>query len=801
MRTFLSGRLIPAAMTATPRVSVSRSSVFGTIVQIVALAIGCTTLASAQQINPDAAKWPSLPSASNSSGETPTLNLKSLQTPPSITLPAQTTSVPSHQYSFEELGARYPFTLRGIDGSDSVLFNVRQDELVTRAEVDLSYSYSPALLSDYSHINVLVNNEVAFSIPVPRDEAGRLLTRSIELPAHLFTEFNQLRFQLIGHYTLECEDPLHSSLWANISNKSTLSVDVEHIPLPNDLSRLPGPFFDRRDERTLNLPIVFGNSLTTATLESAGMIASWFGALASYRGATFPAHLDGSYPEKGNAIVLMHSDTSPSMPAVTGPTLAITANPNDSSGKLLWVMGRNAEESKQAAQALVTGSATLTGQAVTIDELIQIEPRKPYDAPNWVRTDRPVRFGELVSEQNLNAIGYQGAPVRMELRLPPDLFGWREKPVPVDLQYRYTVQPGNTDSVLLISSNEQFLRSFSLPSEQKMKDESWLEKVDQGSMFPVNVKMTVPLDVLLTQSELEFRFMFDYIKEGACRDIIIDNVRGRIDPDSTIDFSQYPHFMPLPNLEAFGKSGFPYTRLADLSQTAVALNAKPSIEDVSTYLTLMGRFGESTGYPGTHITVQLGQPGLSIPDKDLVIISSGDQGWLDEWADHMPAMLSGDRKQFGTSDLLFKSVDWMPPDPRTVQNPIRNKLTYDGSGAIAIVAGFESPVSSGRSVVLIASSTPEGQGLVSKALLGTDDFAENLMGSLAVIHENGVVPLASQYSYSIGSLGFWRGLQWSIVQYWPGVLSYWWIGAIFLGLLLLFLISMYRHLLGRHKNS
>ncbi|AWB34831.1 cellulose biosynthesis cyclic di-GMP-binding regulatory protein BcsB [Orrella marina] len=792
---FLSSKLRPAPATAV--------FAFAAIMQVAALTLGSTGVAFGQQLNPDPSAWPTLPSASASatSVEAPALNLKSLETPSPIPSRPPKVVEPNHRYTFEELGARYPFSLRGIDGSDSVFFNVRADELVTRAEVDLTYSYSPALLSEYSHINVLVNDEIAFSIPVPRDEAGRTLRRNINLPAHLFTEFNQLRFQLIGHYTLECEDPLHSSLWASISNKSTLSLNVDHIPLPNELSKLPVPFFDQRDSRTLQLPIVFANDRTETTLESAGMIASWFGALASYRGALFSAHLDGSYPAKGNAIVLMKSDTSASLPAVSGPTLAITANPNDSSGKLLWVMGRNAQEIRQAAQALVTGAATLTGQAVTISQIDQIDPRQPYDAPNWVRTDRPVRFGELIPEQNLNSIGYQGGPVRMDLRLPPDLFGWRAHPVPVDLRYRYTVQPGTTDSALIVSANEQFLRSFSLESAEEMKDESWLKKLDPGSMFPVDVKMGVPLDLLKSQSELEFRFMFDYIKEGACRDIIIDNVRGRIDPDSTIDFSGYPHFMPLPNLEAFGRTGFPYTRLADLSQTAVILASPPSSEDVSAYLTLMGRFGASTGYPGTHLTVRLGQSGLEVTDKDIVIISSGDQRWLEGWSEHMPAMLAGERKRFGTSDLLFRSVDWIPPDPRTVQSPVRNDLVYDSAGEVAIVAGFESPVAPGRSVVLIASSQPQGLALVNKALLGGDDFSGNLMGSLAVIHPNGVTPLASQYSYSIGELGFWRGLEWTIVQYWPGALSYWWVGAIFLALLLLFLISVYRRLFRRRKGS
>ncbi|WP_397474273.1 cellulose biosynthesis cyclic di-GMP-binding regulatory protein BcsB [Pusillimonas sp.] len=680
---------------------------------------------------------------------------------------------PRHRYTLEELGARYPFNLRGIDGSDSVPFNVRADEVVVGAKLDLTYSYSPALLSDLSHINVMVNDVVAASLPVPREEAGKSLQRSLDLPVHLVTEFNRLRLQLIGHYTLECEDPLHTSLWANVSNQSELTLDVRHLPLADDLSVLPLPFFDRRDARRLTLPMVFANDRGAASLESAGMVASWFGAMAGYRGAEFPVHWDGDYPLEGNAVVLSQG-AGAGQTGLSGPTLSITANPNDPKGKLLWIMGRDAEELKRAAQALVTSGVALMGQSAVVDRLEQLKPRRPYDAPRWLRTDRPVKFGEIAPQEALDSIGYNGAPVRLDLRLPPDLFGWREKPVPVDLRYRYTPQPGQANSSLLISANRQFLKSFPLLSIDQIKDESWLKALRDNELLPVRARMNIPLNRLLERSELEFRFMYDYIKEGQCRDTIVDNVRGRIDPDSTIDLSRYPHFMPLPNLAAFGDSGFPFTRLADLSETAVVLSRTPAAQDISTYLALMGRFGESTGYPATQVSVVFGEAGLEAADKDLVVIASGEQSWLAEWARYMPAALAGQSKRFGTSDLVFKTDRWVTPDPRESQQPVRADLAYSSDGETAMFVGFESPVSAGRSVVLISSSQPQGQVLAVDALLNADSFGEDtLQGSLAVVREGQIRPLAATYTYSIGQLGFWRGIEWKLAQHWPGATPWW----------------------------
>src|SRR5690606_11609420 len=149
---------------------------------------------------------------------------------------------------------------------------------------------------------------------------------------------------------------------------------------------------------------------------------------------------------------------------------------------------------KQAARALVTNSAVLTGQTAVISQLEELSPRRPYDAPRWVPTDRPVTFGELVpQEEDLDSMGYHGAPVRLDLRVPPDLFGWREKPVPVDLRFRYTPQQGHANSALLISGNQQFLKSFPLPSVDQIKDDSWLKGLRDSEMLPVRERMQIPL--------------------------------------------------------------------------------------------------------------------------------------------------------------------------------------------------------------------------------------------------------------------------------------------------------------------
>ncbi|WP_233834899.1 cellulose biosynthesis cyclic di-GMP-binding regulatory protein BcsB [Paraburkholderia sp. ZP32-5] len=673
-------------------------------------------------------------------------------------------------YSLRQLGAQYALNLRGVDGSNTLPVGVRDDRVVTGARLNLRYAYSPALLPDLSHINVLVNDQVAASIEVPKNTAGTNLQRTITLPPYLFTANSKLRLQLIGHYTNQCEDPLHSSLWANIGNDSTLSIDTQPLAQAGDLARLPHPFFDEHDIRRLHLPFVFAGNPDTAALEAAGAVSSWFGALASYRGADFPVSIT-SIPATGNAVVIVEGTAQASVAGapLQGPTVAVVANPNDPNGKLLLVMGRDAKELKKAADALVTGSQTLAGSSALITRFADLEPRKPYDAPRWLRTDRPVSFGELVDAKQLQVSGYSPDLIRIDTRVPPDLFGWHEPNVPIDLHYRYTPQPYMVNSSLLFSVNDQFMKSMPLLALERLEGGSKLRAdVLPDSSLPRQAKLEVPLQALLQpNTQLQFRYMYDYIKQGECRDIIIDNVRGAIDPESTIDLSQYPHYIAMPNLASFAEAGFPFTRMADLSGTDVVLGANAGTPEYSAYLAVMGRMGNSTGYPARGVTVLRGQRIDAMPsDKDLLVIASGaDQAWLKDWAQNMPAAYEHGA-QFAVSDLPARVLGWFHANPRLDAEPSRLSLAWTGPGVSAVLAGFESPKQTGRSVVMLASNQPDGLKDAVAALLDVSNYAKQpIQGSLVSIRGKEVDSLVSEPTYYVGHLGIWRGLDWWLASF------------------------------------
>lgn len=645
--------------------------------------------------------------------------------------------------------------LRGVDGRRGVVFGLRQDEIIEGLELDLAYRHSDALLQDLSQLNVVLNGEVVASHPIAETQAdaGRL---QIPLPLAHLRPYNYLELQLIGHYTMGCENPMHPDLWARIDDSSRLVFDVRKRVLPDDLGLLPAPIFDPRDVRGLEVPFVLGQP-SGKRLEAAGIVASWLGALAGYRGATFSAH-ESVLPTQGHAIVVLGAGESLpglSLPAAQGPTVAMRSNPHDPAGKLLIITGRNDDEIRSAAVSLALGAEALSGSTATVAH-IHDQPRKPYDAPNWLPSDRPVKLGELLPLREFTVSGYESGPISIGLRLPPDLSDWRTKTVPLDLLYRHSAVDRDDVATLDVVVNQQRVRRIELAS----REEAARGLVSDDSLL--NTTVHLPLSMLESQAGLQFQFKYKPPFHSECRGSLVDARRSAVDPRSTIDLRGLPHHKAMPDLAAFATSGFPFTRMADLSDTVVVMPAAAGPDGFSAYLTLLGKMGWVTGYPATRVTVAAAQDDAVLTDKDVVLLDAGSKsGLLEQWASYLPAPRragSALAKDGGVGGWIATLSGWVA---RTSLGGVAAKpVSAPADGAY--VAGFESPVSSGRSVVAISGA--DGPGLRKAIeLLATDEVQRSrVQGSLVVVRDARVESLSDAKRYYTGSLGVFQTLSWHL---------------------------------------
>ncbi|RZI69799.1 MAG: cellulose biosynthesis cyclic di-GMP-binding regulatory protein BcsB [Variovorax sp.] len=668
------------------------------------------------------------------------------------------------EFNLTQLGLNYAVKLRGVSGTVGIPFSVRADELVTGASLRLNYAYSPSMIPELSHLKVSVNDVLVSTLALPRDGAGKAQTVEIPIDRRLVTDFNRINVELVGHYTRECEDPQHSSLWTTIDASSTLRLNVTPLKTASDLAVLPQPFFDRRDVRRANIPFVFGGTPSSGTLEVAGIVSSWFGALAGYRGATFPVSNDAL--PAGNAVVFATPETAIAgltLPAITGPTVAVVDHPANPTRKLLLVMGRNPGELRNAATALTLNARAFTGTSATIPSLQETPARKPYDAPRWIASDRAVQLGELAQAPDFNVSGYTPDVVKVNLQMPPDLFTWRSRGIPLDIKYRYTPRPRNDQSTLNVSVNDNFIGSLPLRTANPGGDRWWnplATKVMADGTAAQQREVLLPPLAMGSRSQLRMHYYFQPAA-GNCQ-TLLDNVRGAIDPTSTIDISAFPHYMAMPELAAYANSGFPFTRLADLAETAVVLPDQPAAADTETYLALLGQIGNATGYPALRVAVGRAANVSQWADKDLLVIGNlQNQPLFTEWAERMPLRRKAAAQQeFSIGQWVD---DYLPLITGTRQRedlPNTTQMTVAEDGSDAVLAGFESPLRAGRSVVAVVSNAAS-QGALLDALM-TPELLQRVQGSTAIVRGAQVNSVLTGESYYVGKLPPMAWLQWNL---------------------------------------
>ncbi|MFX1677219.1 cellulose biosynthesis cyclic di-GMP-binding regulatory protein BcsB [Paraburkholderia sp. A2WS-5] len=706
-------------------------------------------------------------------------------------LPAPTGQPRTHVFTLRQMGAYGAMELRGLDPTGYLNADVRTDEVVTAAKLRLVYTYSPSLIYPLSHLKVFVNGEVVATIPLVKETAGKLVTSEIALDPRLFTDFNRISVQMIAHYTLDhCEDPYHSTLWTDIAPESTLTLDTAAVDLPNSLALLPAPFFDKHDYTLVRVPFVLAANAGLPTLRAAGVVSSWLGALASFRGARFPvAH---AAPADASAIAFALPGQVPegiALPEIKGPTITMMTNPAAAPGsgrKLLVLAGRTPEELKKAADALVLGQAGMAGSSVAVQSVDLGPERKPYDAPNWVPTDRPVLLRELVSDpQQLQVSGYNPPAIRVNMRVPADLYAWAHSNVPIDIRYRYTAPSSWNDSILNVSINDQLVRSQRLKPVTRAADETRIAvPVLSGTDVRATSSIEIPAFRVGSNNQFQFQFHIDSQKTGLCASTAADIARAAIDPDSVIDFSGFAHYTALPNLAYFANSGYPFTRMADLSATAVVIPDAPDTKDQEAVLTMLGHMGQWTGLPALRVKLVPASQIDSVSGDDLLVIGSGSAAnLLAKWGKDLPLLIERGKTEVATRDQKIGWPNWLGGTADDDDTTPKGRSIVTLGGPLAALIGFESPLASGRSVVALASTSAAQLDDVLDAMQDSSKVAR-MHGDLSVVRHGEVESLRVGERYFVGDLP-WYARLWVHISRYPSLMA---LAGILAGLIVAFTV-------------
>ena len=649
-------------------------------------------------------------------------------------------------FSLADVGSG-PIEMHGIDSQHSIFFTLQQTHVVKSAKIHIFYSFSPSLLPQLSHLQLMLNGTLFATLPIPPGQTSATGSKEeeaeISIPAELLVRKNILTMEFIGHYVMVCEDPANTTLWARVATRTYLDFSGDVLSLADDLKQLPLPFLDTEVVDSPKLPVVFPAPPSPKAIQAAGIVSSYFGMESENRPVRFPTYI-GPLPS-GNSIVIAENPANLpgglNLGTITGPTVAMRPNPSDPYSKVLIVTGQDADQTLIAAQAVGLHSAMLAGSTVTIDNLKLPDSPAPDIAPRWARTDGTIALWDYASADSLQGDG--SAPLNVYFRVPPDLF-YGEKPNAIlRMAYRYNSIPIGPISSIQVRVNNAFLGSLPLIP---------------GSEPSRNVKTDIPVPVVNLRpfsNSLTFDFTFQMVKKGGCTDTTPINMQGAILRDTYLDLRSYPHYAPLPNLEVFANAGFPFTHHADLSETTVILPSLPTPSELELYLTLMGHFGRQTGMPVFRVTVDGSDAMKSGAQTDFLVLGTGDdQPGFAKLADKLPVNLQGGQVQIKDAEGLFglpHHAWWKIQAPEHTES---GDLTASGTPD-SVLEGIESPFAAGRSVVVINVKDAAAYDNFLTTFLKVQQ-ASDINGTVSVLHGSLFQSFRLGGSvYHIGTLPWW----------------------------------------------
>ncbi|MEM5512593.1 cellulose biosynthesis cyclic di-GMP-binding regulatory protein BcsB [Pseudoalteromonas sp. AS84] len=661
----------------------------------------------------------------------------------------ESAQVSSLRLSFEKLGFN-DYKLDGVNNNSRVDFTNRIDKLSTNLKLNFSYTNSPSLLANVSHLKVYFNDNLVTVLPINEQLSivKNTVSHSLDLNAKYIQDYNQIRFELVGYYDLRCQDYFSRSIWTEINKSSHITLDQKQLAIDSRLEYLPEPFFDTKDYNKLNLPFVFASTPNTQAIEAAATLSSWFGAQADWRGANFPVTVNKT-PEQ-HSVVFITNDSKPDFlkdyPDVEKPTVELISSPIHRYNKMLLILGRDEKDLKTAVTGLVFGHKIMTGRSASIEAINKLPLRKAYDAPRWLRNDRPVHFDELIDyPTQLQAEGLNNGPIKLNVRFAPDLFTWREKGIPITLQYRNTPESETLNSRLNMLINQEFISGFLLDKKDTslttaktllplIANTDTTQSAEDFSLEGIN---------LANRNELNFDFRFAVLKKGECAVAPPGGEYGVIDGNSNIDVSGFDHYMALPDLNVFANSGFPFTKYADLQQTLVLIDEVPSPKALSVLFNLTGHFGAITGYPAHRISVAHLNEDANLDDKDILVIAKPNSiaNNLDEDAQTNILL---DNNQRAIKQAIYNGAY----DEQTTD---KVEVSIKSSGDMAVITGFQSPFDSERSIVSLSATSQKAFTLLDDALMSSEALAQ-IKGSAAVINSQGIKTIKTDEQYFVGHI-------------------------------------------------
>lgn len=531
--------------------------------------------------------------------------------------------------SIAQMGFPEGIALTGGQFQGGASFTLPVDQVITTARLELNLKMSPAMAARNATMQLMLNGQPLGTVPLTATDSDTARYQ-LDIPSALMVSSNSLSFKVNDGDAMQCQRDLTDKYRVTIMPDSHFELEGQQLDIGADLSHFPRPFFDSMQMTPAAIAIAFPATLSPDTLSASALISSWMGIQADYRGVSFAAYHD-RLPEK-NGILIGHPGEQIgglTLPDTAQSLLKVVDNPANPVYKLLLVVGKDDANLRAAAWRLTRGNFAI--QTPSVDVTSQTIPvSKPYDAPRWIPTDRPVKLSELIrKDQSLTTTGLWHDALRVAFRAAPDLFLWDGETIPLQIGYRFPSENWIDEdrSWLSMTMNDTFLHN--LPVNKQGALETLWHKLG-GDARQETFDMPLEPYMIYGDNQLSLYFNIQPKASAPCSVLLNNNIKSRIEDDSWIDLSHTRHFALLPNLSYFVGASFPFTRRADYSETVLMLPEKPTETQIATLLDMAARSGNATGTALGHNRVVLGVPTTGagaelLNNRDILAVTGLDQ--------------------------------------------------------------------------------------------------------------------------------------------------------------------------------
>ncbi|AIX49860.1 cellulose biosynthesis cyclic di-GMP-binding regulatory protein BcsB [Pantoea eucrina] len=693
---------------------------------------------------------------------------------PAILLPAADTGSTvlnqpvSSTISVAQMGQKQGITLTGGQLQSGIVFTLPGDEVVTNARLNLSLRVSSALAARNTSLQLMLNGQPLGTLPLGSSDSD-VSDYQLDIPAAMVVSDNNLSFKINDADKLLCEKESAQQYQVTILPQTTLSLEGQQLNIGTSLRNFPRPFIDAQRMTPASVTFGFASSVTPDAVSAAALVASWMGIQSDYRGIRFPVSR-GALPER-NGILVGHPGDKigiVTLPASNGPLLQVIDNPDNPVYKLLLIVGSDDAQLRQAANRLTTKPLTTDASQLAVQPQ-PLAQRKPYDAPRWINTSRPVRLSELLrKDQSLTTTGIWHDALRVNFRAAPDLFLWDGDTIPVNLNYRFPTESwiDENNSFLNVALNGTFLRNLTV-NKVGLLESAWHRLGGDARQEHYTLKLEPYL--IYGDNQLALYFNIKPKADAPCGVLLNNNIKSRIEEDSWIDLSHTRHFTMLPNLSYFVGAAFPFTRLADFSQTTLLLPEKPGDAEIATLLDMAARAGNATGVALVQNQVLFGLPeggtNLSrLQQNDVLAVSTMQHSAFTQQMLHgTPWQTSGNTLSVNEPGLMEKLHGWLTGD--WYRQELDADRYFSSNEAWRGFVSYRSPWSADRLVVMTVA-TSDQQLLRLHDDLNSARINAGIRGDTAIItDENGIRSFRVGPQFPSGEMPWYMMVVWYANQH------------------------------------